>query len=166
MRLAGGRPGRRLEGAVTPDPPSPRAVVPCPFCGRVNAVDLSRIDDRPRCGECGRPILLDRPVKLSDADFDRVIERSGVPVLVDFYADWCGPCRVMAPTIDELAADRAGRALVGKLDTDRNPATANRFEIRGIPTTIVFREGHEAGRRTGAIGRTELDALLDDSTGG
>jgi thioredoxin 2 len=148
---------------MTPDPTPPRAVVPCPFCGRVNAVDLARIGDRPRCGECGRPILLDRPVKLSDADFDRVVSGSEVPVLVDFYADWCGPCRVMAPTIDELAADRAGRALVGKLDTDRNAATANRFGIRGIPTIIVFRDGREAVRRTGAIGRRDLETLLDDS---
>ena len=139
--------------------------MPCPFCGRVNAVELSRIDDRPRCGECGRPILLDRPVQLSDADFDRVISGSEVPVLVDFYADWCGPCRVMAPTIDELAADRAGRALIGKLDTDRNTAIAKRYEIRGIPTSIVFREGREAARRTGALGRKDLEALLDDSRG-
>ncbi|HKY59967.1 MAG TPA: thioredoxin [Gemmatimonadota bacterium] len=150
---------------MTPDTPPPRAVVPCPFCGRVNAVELSRIDDRPRCGECGRPILLDRPVQLSDADFDRVISGSEVPVLVDFYADWCGPCRVMAPTIDELAADRAGRALIGKLDTDRNTAIAKRYEIRGIPTSIVFREGREAARRTGALGRKDLEALLDDSRG-
>ena len=137
--------------------------MPCPFCGRVNAVDLSRIEDRPRCGECGRPLHLDRPVKVSDADFDRVISGSEMPVLVDFYADWCGPCRMMAPTIDELAADRAGRVLVAKLDTDRNPATAGRFGIRGIPTTIVFRKGREAARRTGAIGRQDLEALLDGS---
>jgi thioredoxin 2 len=148
---------------VTQNPPPRRAVVPCPFCGRLNAVDLSRIEDRPRCGECGRPILLDRPVKLSDADFDQVIVRSDVPVLVDFYADWCGPCRAMAPAIDELAADRAGRALIAKLDTDHNQATANRFEIRGIPTSIVFRGGLEKARRTGAIGRKELNALLDNS---
>ncbi|HET9581883.1 MAG TPA: thioredoxin domain-containing protein [Gemmatimonadota bacterium] len=150
---------------MTPSPPPPRVVVPCPFCGRLNAVDLSRLGDRPSCGACRRPVLLDRPIQLSDAIFDRVIGGSEVPVLVDFHADWCGPCRVMAPTIDELAADRAGRALIGKLDTDRNPATASRFGIRGIPTSIVFRDGREAARRTGAIGRIELDALLDDSRG-
>ena len=150
---------------MTPSPPPSPVVVPCPFCGRLNAIDLSRLGDRPRCGACRRPILLDRPIQLSDAIFDRVIGASQVPVLVDFYADWCGPCGVMAPTIDELATDRAGRALIGKLDTDRNPATAGRFVIRGIPTSIVFREGHEAARRTGAIGRLELDALLDDSRG-
>lgn len=147
---------------MKPDPSPGRALVPCPFCGRLNSVDLARIDDRPRCGECGRPILLDRPVKLSDADFDRVVAGSDVPWLVDFYADWCGPCRVMAPTLDELASDRAGRTLVGKLDTDRNPGTASRFGILGIPTTIVFRKGSEVVRRTGALGRSELEALLDD----
>lgn len=138
----------------------PRALVPCPFCGRLNRVALRRVDDRPVCGECKRPLHVDRPVQVGDANFDKVIEGSEVPVLVDFYADWCGPCKVMAPTLDELASDRAGDVLVLKLDTDRNPTIAQRFGIRGIPTLIVFVGGREAGRVTGAVGRPELDELL------
>ena len=140
--------------------PRPRAVVPCPFCGRLNRVDLSRSEDRPVCGECGRPLLLDRPIKISDADFDKVISGSDVPVVVDFYADWCGPCRTMAPVFDELAADRDGELLIAKLDTDRSPQTAARFSIRGIPTTIVFLDGKESARLTGAAGRSQLDQLI------
>lgn len=145
-------------------PAGTHGVVPCPFCGRLNRVDLARAEDRPRCGECQRPILLDRPVKVGDADFERVVAESEVPVLVDFYADWCGPCRMMAPTIDELAAKRAGEILVAKLDTDRNPATAGRYGIRGIPTLIVFRGGREIARRTGALGSRDLEALVDASS--
>ncbi len=140
-----------------------RAVAPCPFCGRLNRVELARVEHRPTCGECGRPLRLDRPIRVSDADFERVIAASDVPVLVDFYADWCGPCKVMAPTIDDLAAERAGEILVAKLDTDRNPKTASRFGIRGIPTVIVFVDGYEASRVTGALGREGLDQLVAEA---
>ncbi|HWV57758.1 MAG TPA: thioredoxin domain-containing protein, partial [Longimicrobiales bacterium] len=78
------------------------------------------MSDRPKCGECGRPILLDRPIRLTDENFDRVIAQAQVPVVVDFYADWCGPCKAMAPVLDDFAHSRAGEVLVGKLDTDRN----------------------------------------------
>ncbi|HUF89957.1 MAG TPA: thioredoxin TrxC [Gemmatimonadota bacterium] len=141
----------------------PRITVACPFCGRLNRIRADRVMDRPRCGECGRPLLVDRPVKVTDADFDRVIGETDIPVLVDFYADWCGPCKVMAPVLDDFASDRAGSVLVGKLDTDREPETASRFGIRGIPTLIVFRDGAEVARRTGAIGATELAALADEA---
>jgi thioredoxin 2 len=136
----------------------------CPFCGRRNRIAADRVADRPRCGECGRPLLVDRPVKVSRRDFDAVIAETDVPVLVDFYADWCGPCKAMAPTLDALAAARAGRLLVAKLDTDREPAISARFGIRGIPTLIVFREGRESGRSTGAIGSKELTELVDRSS--
>jgi thioredoxin 2 len=139
---------------------SGRATVACPFCGTLNRVDLSRIEDRPRCGSCSRPILLDRPLAVSDETFERIVGDSAVPVLVDFYADWCGPCKIMAPLLDDVAQRRAGDVLVLKLDTDRNPVTAQRYGIRGIPTLILFREGKETGRRTGAVPRGELDALL------
>ena len=136
------------------------ASVPCPFCSTLNRVDLARLGDRPKCGACGRPILLDRPLAVSDATFERVIADAKVPVLVDFYADWCGPCKIMAPILDDIAHARAGALLVLKLDTDRNPATATRFDIHGIPTVIAFARGREVSRQTGAVPRQEIESLL------
>ncbi|HJQ67204.1 MAG TPA: thioredoxin TrxC [Gemmatimonadales bacterium] len=134
--------------------------VPCPFCSTLNRVDLDRVDDKPRCGQCTRPILLDRPLAVSDATFEQVIGASEVPVVVDFYADWCGPCKVMAPVLDQIAHDRQGELLILKLDTDRNPVTAGQFTVRSIPTLIVFERGREVARESGAMPRAHLDALL------
>jgi thioredoxin 2 len=134
--------------------------VPCPFCATLNRVDLARVDDRPKCGNCGRPILLDRPIPLSDDTFDGVLRGSAVPIVVDFYADWCGPCKIMAPTLDAFASERRGAVLVAKLDTDRNQATAMRYGIRGIPTLIVFSGGKEVAREVGVVPRERLNALV------
>ena len=139
----------------------PTATVPCTFCSGLNQVDLTRLAQRPKCGKCGRAIMLDRPVKLSDAQFDRVISDAQIPVLVDFYADWCAPCKAMAPAIDELAHEHPGELLVGKLDTDRNLLTASRFSIRGIPTLIVFEHGRETRRQSGALSRAQLVRFVD-----
>ena len=136
------------------------ATVACPFCDKLNRVDLTRIGQHPKCGECGKPILLDRPIAVSDASFDKVTTDTTVPVVVDFYADWCGPCKIMAPLLDDVAQRRAGELLVVKLDTDKNPITGQRFGIRGIPTLIAFRAGQEVGRRVGAVPPTELEAFL------
>jgi thioredoxin 2 len=142
------------------DTAHPRATVPCPFCGTLNRVDLSRVSDRPKCGSCGRPILLDRPIAVADANFDGVIAATDVPVVVDFYADWCGPCKMMAPILDDFARERAGAVLVVKLDTDRNPQTAERYGIRGIPTMIVFSNGKEVAKEVGVVPRARLEALI------
>ncbi len=136
------------------------ATVACPFCQTLNRVDLTRLEQHPKCGNCGKPILLDRPIAISDATFDRVTTDTTVPVVVDFYADWCGPCKIMAPLLDDVAHRRAGEMLVVKLDTDRNPLTGQRFGIRGIPTLIAFRKGQEVGRRVGAVPPAELEAFL------
>ena len=103
-------------------------------------------------------MLLDRPIHLDDETFSRTIAESEVPVLVDFYADWCGPCKMMAPYVDEIAREKQGVALVAKLDTDRAQRTASGFNIRGIPTTIVFKNGKEAARQTGAMPKAGLEA--------
>jgi thioredoxin 2 len=138
-----------------------RVTVRCLFCEALNSVDLALLDQaQPRCGECHKPILLDRPVPVTDAEFERVIQDAEVPVVVDFYADWCGPCKVMAPIFDELAYERMGRVLVAKLDTDRNQATSMKYGIRGIPTLIVFKGGREVARQVGAVPKGALLGLL------
>jgi thioredoxin 2 len=144
---------------------SKRGTVACPFCATLNRVDLARIADRPKCGHCGRPILLDRPIAVSDETLDRVVTGTDVPVVVDCYADWCGPCKMMAPILDDFARDRQGEVLVTKLDTDRNQASVRRFDIRAIPTLLVFRNGQVVARQAGAIPRRELDALLGSPAG-
>jgi thioredoxin 2 len=136
------------------------ATLRCQFCLSWNRVDLARAADRPKCGKCARPMLLDRPIRLDDETFERTITGTAAPVLVDFHADWCGPCKAMAPAVDALAAQRMGRALVAKVDTDRSPATARRFDIRAIPTVIVFEGGREARRQAGAVPLAALEGLL------
>ena len=138
-----------------------KATVACPFCGTLNRVDLAKLDHKPKCGKCEKPILLDRPITVSDATFERVTTDTTVPVVVDFYADWCPPCKIMAPLLDDVARRRAGRMLVAKLDTDKNPVTGPRFGIRGIPTLIAFRNGKEVARRVGAVPPAELEAFLN-----
>lgn len=133
--------------------------LPCLFCGAWNRVKSDRVRDRPKCGECGKPMLLDRPFPLSDASFDRVIEEAGLPVVVDFYADWCGPCKVMAPEMDAFASKHVGAVLVAKLDTDRNPVTAQRFAIRGIPTLMRFADGKKTAEQSGAVRLADIERL-------
>lgn len=144
-------------GATT----KPSATVACSSCGKLNRLDLSRAAQGPKCGSCGSPIPLDRPVVVGDRDLERVVRDSEVPVLVDFYADWCMPCKAMAPVLDQLAREHSGTALIAKLDTDRNPTMAVRFSISGIPTLIAFAAGREVAREVGAVPRPRLEALLE-----
>lgn len=148
------------SSSASTQPAIRHVTVRCQFCQTWNRVDAARVADRPKCGHCARPLLLDRPYPVDDESFERTVMESEVPVLVDFYADWCGPCKMMAPLIDQLAARHQGTALVVKLDTDRAPRTAQRFGIRGIPTTIVFRDGREAAREVGAVPVAKLEEMM------
>ena len=123
--------------------------VRCPFCGTLNRIDFARAADRPKCGQCTKPLLLDRPIKVEQEDFGKTVLESTVPVLVDFYAEWCAPCKMVAPLVDEFARANVGRLLVAKVDTDRAPDLSMRYKIRGIPTLILFRDGAEAERSVG-----------------
>jgi thioredoxin 2 len=137
-------------------------LVRCAKCGALNRVDLARLADKPKCAKCGTPLQLDRPQTVTDADFKTIIDgsSSSVPVVVDFWADWCGPCHMMAPTLDDFARERAGDVLVLKLDTEANPKTPSQFGIRGIPTMIAFRNGKEIRRQVGVADRQKLDELM------
>jgi thioredoxin 2 len=134
----------------------------CGFCTKLNRVDLSRAEQRPACGECGKPMLLDRPVNVTQDDFDKTVLGAEVPVLVDFYADWCAPCRMVAPFVDELAQTHAGKVLVTKVDTDRAPEVSMKYGIRSIPTLILFRGGEEVERSVG-FEPEKLRSLLDEA---
>ena len=140
--------------------PVRKLTVRCQFCNTWNRIDADKVVAGPKCGKCARPILLERPVILDDETFARTINESEVPVAVDFYADWCGPCRMMAPAVDALAAHLQGKALIAKLNTDHSSRTASGFNIRGIPTTIVFKGGKEVARQSGAIPLEGLKQLM------
>ena len=133
----------------------------CGACGAINRVPESRAAERARCGKCKAPLTAATgPVAITDATFDATVLGATTPVLIDCWADWCGPCHMLAPTIDALARDYAGRVLVGKLDVDANPRTAGRFDIRGIPALLLFRGGELVDRLVGAQPRGVIEAHL------
>ncbi len=134
----------------------------CSSCGQLNRVPPARIADKAHCASCKAPLLpLARPIAVSSAEeFDELVRASPVPVLVDFWAAWCGPCRMVAPELEKLARQRTGSVVVAKVDTDAVPDVAGRFGIRSIPTMVLMRGGQEAKRIAGAMPAAAIASSL------
>ncbi len=133
--------------------------VACAHCGTPNRLPAHRLGDDPTCGRCRAALLDGHPVELTDANFESFTRHTQLPVLVDFWAPWCGPCRMMAPAFEQAAAQLKGRALLVKVNSDDNPHTAARFGIRSIPTLIRLAQGQEVRRQSGALPTSQIVAL-------
>jgi thioredoxin 2 len=136
----------------------------CPSCGSTNRLAFRTLDRPSRCGKCQTTLAPPPvPIEAGGTAFDAMLASSAIPIVVDFWAPWCGPCRAMAPEFEKVARSLAGVALVVKVNTDAEPALGERFRIRSIPTIAVFRDGHEVARSSGARPAADIERLVADA---
>jgi len=135
----------------------------CPTCQAVNAVLPERIRQTPVCAKCATPLLPAHPLDLTDQTFERFVSRSGLPVLVDFWAPWCGPCKMLGPVLEEIAEELQGQLVIGKVNVDENPATPGKYGIRSIPTLMLFKNGQVVSTKVGAVPKAALQAWIKEN---
>lgn len=128
----------------------------CPHCSATNAIAQERLGDKPQCGKCKQTLFTGHPVALNDQNFTKFIAKSDVPVVVDFWADWCGPCKMMAPAYAEASAQLEPNVILAKLNTEEAQQTAAQFNIRSIPSIIMFKNGKEVSRQAGALSSQQI----------
>lgn len=145
---------------------SEKQVIRCPSCGANNRVDPEKIaqGNAAVCARCKRPLPVSpTPLTVTDATFGPEVERSPLPVLLDLWAPWCAPCRIIAPVLEELSSEFAGRVRIAKLNIDENKATAARFNVRSIPTLLIFKSGREVDRLIGVLPKSEIIRRLQQA---
>lgn len=139
-------------------------IIACEACGQKNRVQAAALTKSVRCGKCKGPLApVGRALEADAETFDEVLRDAGVPVLVDFWAAWCGPCRMAAPEVQKTAEQMAGRAVVMKVDTDRHPELAERYGVRGIPNFVVLTDGRTVFQQSGVVPHTEMMRWLADA---
>ncbi|MCG6869674.1 MAG: thioredoxin TrxC [Gammaproteobacteria bacterium] len=128
----------------------------CPHCDAVNRIPGTRVGQGPKCGKCHRPLFNGHPIELTGANFQKHVSRGDIPVLVDFWAPWCGPCKMMAPAYEQVAKQIEPRVRLAKVNTEVEQMLGAQFGIRSIPTMALFKGGHEVARQAGAMGARDI----------